>query len=89
MALILYVISVGADELAVSTPVMLSSFASIVPAFCTVTIYVADAPGYNKSTSNVADSLSPGTIIQFSIILYCSGYHAGVHGITIVQYASQ
>ena len=32
-----------------------------MPAFSTVTIYVAVAPGYSKLTSNVADRLSPDT----------------------------
>lgn len=54
---------------AVSIPVILSSVASIVPAFSTVTIYVATAPGCCKFTSNVADNLLLTIVIMLHILL--------------------
>ena len=61
LASISYVISVGDAAFAASIPVILSNLALIDPAFSTITIYVAVAPGYCKFTSKVADNLSPAT----------------------------
>ena len=52
---------------AVSIPVILSSVASIVPAFSTVTIYVATAPGCCKFTSFLSYFLNVN--LGFSFIL--------------------
>ena len=52
-----------------TSSVLFSSVASIVPAFSTVTIYVATAPGCCKFTSNVADNLLLTIVIMLHILL--------------------
>jgi hypothetical protein len=56
--LVAYVMYVGAAELMVAKSVRVESLAGIEPLFVTVTSYSALAPGYARSTSNVADVAS-------------------------------
>lgn len=53
-----YTISVGASAFIVVKSVIEYNFALIVPAFSTITVYSAYAPGFSNVTSNVATTLS-------------------------------